>query len=549
MESMRDEEVGWERNNLLENEEEEEQDHYNVEQEEESDKEAVNGLRSRNPSEYSASYSSYHLSWPQTYKQSMDLIASMKPSKDDFLEKISLGTRSTSSSMYKRQNASGFDSALCESLLSTTILENKDFPSLTRSSTGKISYHGKSASQQCSFTQSVLNGINVLCGLGLLSIPSAVKGGWLGLLILFLFGVISCYTGILLKRCLDSSPEVQTYADIGQAGFGKVGRLAVAIVLYIELYASCVELITLMSDDLASVFPNAHLSFCGFHLNPNYVFSIIGALTVLPTVWLRNLTGGVISSLVVVLCLLWIGVVDQVGFHPSGTALELSNLPIAIGLYAVCYTGHSVFPNIYTSMEKPSQFPTVLIVCFTTCWLLYTGVAVCGFMMFGDALESQFTLNMPHQFVASKIAVWTTVVNPLTKYASTITPVALSLEELLPASQLKSYYISLIVRTALVFSTLVVVLTVPYFNLNKEQKILSPSPPDPCRWGSNPGQALMLTMALIFPCACYLKILSGRLSRVEIVTCAFIIMVGLVCCCIGSYSAITKIVDKLRGPN
>lgn len=29
--------------------------------------------------------------------------------------------------------------------------------------------------------------------------------------------------------------------------------------------------------------------------------------------------------------------------------------------------------------------------------------------MFGESIESQFTLNLPHQFVASKIAVWTTV--------------------------------------------------------------------------------------------------------------------------------------------
>ncbi|KAF5202269.1 Amino acid transporter avt1e [Thalictrum thalictroides] len=361
--NKRDEEVGWESSDLLENEDNQ-QDPYSVEEEEELDKEAVDGDQylSQNPSEYSASDSNYHLSWPQTYKQSMDLIASVKPSKGDFLEKISLGTSSTSSSLYKRQNASGIDSsALCEPLLSTTILENKDFPFLTRNSTEKISYHGKLSNQQCSFTQSVLNGINVLCGIGILSVPSAVKGGWLGLVILFVFGVISCYTGILLKRCLDSSPEVQTYPDIGQAAFGKVGCLAVA--------ASCVEYITLMSEDLASVFPNAHLSLCGFHLTSNYVFSIIGALTVLPTVWLQNLSllsylsaGGVVASLVVALCLLWVGVVDQVGFHHSGTALELSNLPIAIGLYAVCYTGHSVFPNIYTSMEKPSQFPTVLIV-------------------------------------------------------------------------------------------------------------------------------------------------------------------------------------------
>lgn len=32
-----------------------------------------------------------------------------------------------------------------------------------------------------------------------------------------------------------------------------------------------------------------------------------------------------------------------------------------------------------------------------------------GFMMFGESTESQFTLNMPQDLVASKIAVWTTV--------------------------------------------------------------------------------------------------------------------------------------------
>ncbi|KAF5190996.1 Amino acid transporter avt1c [Thalictrum thalictroides] len=72
-------------------------------------------------------------------------------------------------------------------------------------------------------------------------LASAVKGGWLGLVILFVFGVISCYIGILLKQCLDSSLEVQTYPVIGQAAFGKVGHLVVALVLYLELYASCVE--------------------------------------------------------------------------------------------------------------------------------------------------------------------------------------------------------------------------------------------------------------------------------------------------------------------
>lgn len=73
-------------------------------------------------------------------------------------------------------------------------------------------------------------GINVLCGIGLITTPYAVKeGGWLGLLVLVLFGVICCYTGILLKRCLESAPGLETYPDIGQAAFGRAGRLTIAV--------------------------------------------------------------------------------------------------------------------------------------------------------------------------------------------------------------------------------------------------------------------------------------------------------------------------------
>lgn len=55
------------------------------------------------------------------------------------------------------------------------------------------------------------------------------------------------------------------------------------------------------------------------------------------------------------------------------------------------------------------------------------------------------------------------VVNPITKYALTLTPVTLSLEELLPLALRESYFVSIVIRTILVMSTLVVALTVPFF--------------------------------------------------------------------------------------
>ncbi|XVF30669.1 hypothetical protein REPUB_Repub16aG0078300 [Reevesia pubescens] len=176
--------------------------------------------------------------------------------------------------------------------------------------------------------------------------------------------------------------------------------------------------------------------------------------------------------MLVVLCLFWVWLVDQVGFHNKATTLNLSTLPVAVGLNGFCYPGHAVFPNIYTSMEKPNQFPSVLLACFGICSLLYAGTAIMGYRMFGEATKSQFTLNMPKDLIASKIDVWATVCSPnqifLTIYQTytlTMSPVAMSLEELIPSSHLKSHIYAILIRTSLVISTLIVGLSIPFFGL------------------------------------------------------------------------------------
>ncbi|XP_024318904.1 amino acid transporter AVT1C [Brachypodium distachyon] len=383
-------------------------------------------------------------------------------------------------------------------------------------------------SSKCSRGQSVINGLNVLCGVGILTTCFGIKqGGWLSVLLLPLLGACSCYTGLLLKRCIDSSPTIETYPDIGRAAFGISGRIFVSVVLYLELYTCCVEYITLLGDSLSSVFPSAHLAFTGIYLNSHNLFAIAMALAILPSVWLRNLSllsylsaGGVVATITVMVCLFWIGI-GEVGFHPSGTALNLTQLPLALGLYGYCFSGHSVFPNIYSSMKDRSQFPFVLVFCFIVVTIVYTGVACTGFLMFGESTMSQFTLNMPQQYVPSKIAIWMTIVNPYTKYALTMTPVALSIEEALPRN-MRNYLVGMCVRTLLVLSTVVVALSFPYFAL--VMALL--------------GSVFTMLVALILPCACYLSIKWNSVPLWEVVLCIIIILIGICSACIGSYTSI-----------
>ncbi|KAB2084050.1 hypothetical protein ERO13_A05G294300v2 [Gossypium hirsutum] len=499
---------------------------------------------------------SYNTSWPQSYRQSIDLYSSVPSPSIGFLGTPTLSRLSSSylsSSLTRRHTPETLSSAT-KPLLPTVddqiephrrsshallppIPSRRQSVRLDDKTSSKVS-HEISLPRHCSNGQAVLNGINVLCGVGILSTPYAAKeGGWLGLIILFTFALLSFYTGLLLRQCLDSQPGLETYPDIGQAAFGTYGRIALSIILYVELYACCVEYIILEGDNLASLFPNAYVSLGGLVLSPQRLFALMATLAVLPTVWLRDLSvlsyisaGGVVASILAVLCLFWVGLIDQVGFHNKGTTLNIATLPVAVGLYGYCYSGHAVFPNIYTSMANPNKFPSVLIACFAICSLLYAGTAVMGYTMFGEATESQFTLNMPKDLIASKIAVWTTVVNPFTKYALTMSPVAMSLEELIPSTHLKSHIYAIIIRTSLVISTLIVGLTIPFFGLVM----------------SLIGSLLTMLVTLILPPACYLSILRGKVTRIQRTLCIMVITVGVVSSAFGTYSALSKIVENLR---
>lgn len=90
----------------------------------------------------------------------------------------------------------------------------------------------------------VFAGINALCGVGILSVPYALKeGGWAALSILLIFSVFSFYTGLLLRYCLDSQPGLETYPDIGQAAFGTYGRVVISVSpFYIFLFSIIVNL-------------------------------------------------------------------------------------------------------------------------------------------------------------------------------------------------------------------------------------------------------------------------------------------------------------------
>jgi vesicular inhibitory amino acid transporter len=148
--------------------------------------------------------------------------------------------------------------------------------------------------------------------------------------------------------------------------------------------------------------------------------------------------------------------------------------------------------------------------------------------MFGESLSSQVTLNLPSNLFASNVAIYTTLINPFTKFALLITPIAEAIEDKLHVG--KNRTISIFIRTALVVSTTIVALAVPFFAY-----VVALT-----------GSFLSSTVTMLLPCACYLKISSrtSRTLRLELVVCLGIIMIGAGVIVVGTYSSLKQIIHS-----
>jgi len=185
-------------------------------------------------------------------------------------------------------------------------------------------------------------------------------------MLLIIFAMICWYTALLLERCMNQQPLIKSYADIGEVAFGYKGRVVIASFIYVELFLIAVELLILEGDNLEKLFPNMSFTIIGLKIGSKSGFMLITALIILPTTWLRNLgalayisVGGVVASVILIGCVVWVGEVDGVGFHERGNLVNLGGLTTAMSLFAFCYCAHALMPTICNSMNDRNQFSKV----------------------------------------------------------------------------------------------------------------------------------------------------------------------------------------------
>ncbi|KEH34376.1 putative amino acid transporter, transmembrane domain-containing protein [Medicago truncatula] len=423
----------------------------------------------------------------------------------------------------------------CSSIEVPLLVDEKVYQ--VNDSKNKDEYHMVHVGNASSF-KTCFHLVNAISGVGIVSIPYALaSGGWLSILLLFTIAIACCYTGTLVKKCMDMDLNIRTFPDIGQHAFGSKGRLMVSIIMNSELYLAVTGFLILEGDNLNKLVPNVQIHLAGLTIGGTTMFTMVTALVILPTVLLEDMSllsyvsaGGALASSIFIVSLLWNGAIDGTGFHGKGRVFRWSGIPSAVSLFAFCYSAHPILPTLYNSMRDKSRFYSVLSASFLACTFGYAAAAILGYLMFGEEVESQVTLNLQTGKLSSRVAIYTTLVNPIAKYALMLTPVINAIKMKVSCNYYNKRVTHMIISTSLLVGSLTIAVTIPLFGYLM----------------SLVGALLSVSASILVPSICYLKI-SGSYKRFgcEMVINYSIIVMGVAIAVFGTYRSLVDIIQNL----
>ncbi|KAJ3309987.1 hypothetical protein HDV04_005489 [Boothiomyces sp. JEL0838] len=352
------------------------------------------------------------------------------------------------------------------------------------------------------FTQTTVNSLNLLMGMGLLSLPFAFyKLGWvLGLSLLVFFCVLACYTAYLIGKCMGFETGVgklSSFYDIAYMAYGAPGKYFMVVLFSLELLAAAVAMLILFADSLISLVPV---------LTPFKPQIMIGSILLLtPLTWQKSMSKiswvsfvGVLSLIVLTVAILWDGITSPVGpgsiFDPQQTNMwpeDINQVGLGIGLLFVGLDGHAVFPSLYLDMIEKKRFGKSVSITYTIVAMFYSLIGACGYLMFGNEIQPEVSQNLPlvpsFNVLLNQSALSFIAINPLTKYALIVHPVNSTIEGLF---NIYSDTLTILSRTFLSFLVLLIAIIFPSF-----YKVMGFI-----------GAALSFMTVVIMPTACYIRL-------------------------------------------
>lgn len=378
---------------------------------------------------------------------------------------------------------------------------------------------------QSTAPQTVFNSVNVLVGVGLLSLSLGFKySGWLIGVVLLIFAALSTfYSARLLAKCMDTDHTLVTYADIAYAAFGPKARVLTSILFILELTGAGVSLVVLFSDSLNALFPRfstLEYKFIAFLVLTPPCFLPLRILSVSSIM-------GIMSTFGLVLIVLFDGLWKKESpgslLMPMDTWILPKNwmtVPLSIGIFMSPWGGHAVFPNIYRDMRHPHKYGSCLVTTYKITFFIDISMGILGYLMFGNRVSEEVTKSILltpgyPKFLGVVITALIAVI-PLAKTPLNARPIVSTLDILFGLDQVPMSlegawqgHISAVDLTARVTKVLLRVGVVFFFVL------FAVVFPDFDRIIALVGSTLCITICILGPVSFYLKIFGDQVSRSE----------------------------------
>lgn len=248
--------------------------------------------------------------------------------------------------------------------------------------------------------QTVFNSINILVGIGILSLPLLFKlSGWiLGIISLLLCALVTQYTATLLARCYMVDHSLRSYNQLGNRLIGPQYNFIILILFNMDLFGAILLLIILFADSfhiilgVRKLYLKIAINVVLFGLN----FLSLRLLSIL------SLVGIICTNCVIVvaiICGLYKhtapgSILDPMfslgSLYPSG----FRNFLISVSLMMSNFGGHAVLPEFINDMKHPAKAAKSFRISFGFTFLMDLVVGIICFLMFGDTIEDEFTKNL-----------------------------------------------------------------------------------------------------------------------------------------------------------
>jgi amino acid permease len=209
---------------------------------------------------------------------------------------------------------------------------------------------------------------------------------------------------------------------------------------------------------------------------------------------------------------------------------------MALATIAFAYGGNVVYPEVESTMRKPSDWKKVMSGAMISCSIMYLAVAIVGYLAYGENVQSPILDSLPSGFIRTVGLILITLHVVL---AVPISICSFSMEwerhfhvSLNYMSPLKQFGFRALIRTLTVFSLTVVALIIPFFNTLM----------------SLIGAVSNCIMVFIFPLLCHLKLFGFRnRSILDYIILIVSIFVGTLGCILGAIQSIQALIDDLNG--